>query len=240
MNLLERFLLQKKYFIDLPIWNTFCDKDIHSSLLFVSCLFFLFSLNSRTKGFTINGIWFYAMMPRRTISKCTFPIKYFAELLATNSRCMKSAPCCYSLAKHVLIVFARLIWNLHFVPSFSRIISDLKRSVRLTFFSTNAKLCVYPSNANGFVWYVLGHLMSSFAYNGCCSIDLFASTLAQTRTFDGKENKHRAYHYWQLVFQNLVDFTWNLHEICWISWNLPDFMKSARFHECELLGDHQV
>ena len=58
-----------------------------------------------------------------------------------------------------------------------------------------------------------------------------------------------------------VDFTWNLPDFTWnlpdfmksagfhlkstgfqvISWNPPDFMvKSAGFHECELLGDDQV
>ena len=33
-------------------------------------------------------------------------------------------------------------------------------------------------------------------------------------------------------------FHGEIHQISW--WNLPDFMKSARFHECELLGDDQV
>ena len=49
----------------------------------------------------------------------------------------------------------------------------------------------------------------------------------ESQRFRRNELKHRAYHSWQLVFRNPADFT-------------RDNVKSAGFHECELLGDDQV
>ena len=62
--------------------------------------------------------------------------------------------------------------------------------------------------------------------------------------------KSARFHGWNLLdfMGEICQISWvkstgfhGFHEICRISWwNPPDFMKSAGFHECELLGDDQV
>ena len=51
--------------------------------------------------------------------------------------------------------------------------------------------------------------------------------------------KHRAYHSWQLVFRNPADFTPEIQRISPVK-SAGFHLKSAGFHECELLGDDQV